>query len=61
MQYDIVTKPVFYSLEKLSIDSVKKMSDHHWFNRTLCGVNGGPGADRSLQRRVPLALARAGR
>jgi mannose-6-phosphate isomerase-like protein (cupin superfamily) len=25
--------------EKISIASVKEMSDHHWFNRTLCAVN----------------------
>ncbi len=37
--YDIVTTPVFAALEKISIASVKKMSDHHWFNRTLCQVN----------------------
>jgi mannose-6-phosphate isomerase-like protein (cupin superfamily) len=37
--YDIVTQPVFQSLEKITIDSVKKMSDHPWFNRTLCEVN----------------------
>lgn len=40
MQYDIVTKPVFEGLEKISIAAVKGMSDHPWFNRTLCGVNG---------------------
>lgn len=40
MQYDIITKPVFEGLEKVRIDAVKKMSDHHWFNRTLCAVNG---------------------
>jgi mannose-6-phosphate isomerase-like protein (cupin superfamily) len=37
--YDIVTKPVFSGLEKISIAAVKRMSDHHWFNRTLCSVN----------------------
>lgn len=37
--YDIVTKPVFGGLEKISIEAVKGMSDHHWFNRTLCSVN----------------------
>ena len=37
--YDIVTKPVFAGLEKIAIASVKQMSDHHWFNRTLCAVN----------------------
>jgi mannose-6-phosphate isomerase-like protein (cupin superfamily) len=40
MEYDIITKPVFGGLEKISIDAVKKMSNHPWFNRTLCGVNG---------------------
>lgn len=38
-KYDIVTQPVFAPLEKVSIEAVKKMSDHHWFNRTLSGVN----------------------
>lgn len=37
--YDIVTKPVFAALEKVSIGAVKQLSDHHWFNRTLCQVN----------------------
>ena len=37
--YDIVTKPVFGGLEKIAIADVKRMSDHHWFNRTLCSVN----------------------
>jgi mannose-6-phosphate isomerase-like protein (cupin superfamily) len=37
--YDIVTKPVFAALEKVSIAAVRQMSDHHWFNRTLCQVN----------------------
>lgn len=37
--YDIVTKPVYAALEKISISAVKRMSDHHWFNRTLCQVN----------------------
>ncbi len=40
MDYDIVTKPVFAGLEKIKIADVKQLSDHHWFNRTLCGVNG---------------------
>lgn len=40
MKYDITTKPVYGGLEKIKIADVKKMSDHHWFNRTLCGVNG---------------------
>ena len=37
--YDIVTAPVFGGLEKVSVAAVKKMSDHPWFNRTLCQVN----------------------
>jgi mannose-6-phosphate isomerase-like protein (cupin superfamily) len=37
--YDIVTEPVFAGLDKISIDAVKKLSDHPWFNRTLCAVN----------------------
>ena len=40
MDYDIVTKPVFGGLAKISIEAVKKLSDHPWFNRTLCAVNG---------------------
>lgn len=38
--YDIVMKPVYQGLEKVSIAETKKMSDHHWFNRTLSEVNG---------------------
>lgn len=37
--YDIVVKPVFQGLEKISVAAVKQLSDHHWFNRTLCQVN----------------------
>jgi len=40
MEYDITTKPVFEGLNKISIEDVKKLSDHPWFNRTLCAVNG---------------------
>ena len=40
MTYDITTKPVFEELTKISIDAAKKLSDHPWFNRTLCAVNG---------------------
>ena len=39
MSYDIVTAPVYAGLQKISVAEVKKLSDHHWFNRTLCGVN----------------------
>src|SRR5687768_10120209 len=37
--YDIVMRPVFGGLDKISIEAVKKLSDHHWFNRTLSAVN----------------------
>jgi mannose-6-phosphate isomerase-like protein (cupin superfamily) len=37
--YDIVMKPVFAGLEKVEVAAVKKLSDHPWFNRTLCEVN----------------------
>jgi mannose-6-phosphate isomerase-like protein (cupin superfamily) len=39
MDYDIKTQPVHAGLEKISIAEDKKLSDHHWFNRTLCSVN----------------------
>jgi mannose-6-phosphate isomerase-like protein (cupin superfamily) len=39
MNYDIDMKPVHGGLEKISIAAAKKLSDHHWFNRTLCNVN----------------------
>jgi mannose-6-phosphate isomerase-like protein (cupin superfamily) len=39
MNYDITLQPVHGGLEKISIAEDKKLSDHHWFNRTLCGVN----------------------
>lgn len=38
-KYDIVTTPVYAALEKISVSAVKQLSDHHWFNRTLCQVN----------------------
>lgn len=38
--YDIQMAPVFAGLEKISIAEAKKLSDHPWFNRTLCKVNG---------------------
>jgi mannose-6-phosphate isomerase-like protein (cupin superfamily) len=37
--YDIVTTPVYQGLETISVANVKKLSDHPWFNRTLCRVN----------------------
>ena len=39
MSYDIDMKPVHAGLEKISIAAAKKLSNHHWFNRTLCTVN----------------------
>ncbi len=39
MDYDITMQPVYKSLDKISIDESKKLSNHHWFNRTLCTVN----------------------
>ena len=39
MSYDIVTTPVYGALEKVAVADVKKLSDHPWFNRTLCQVN----------------------
>ena len=32
-------QPVYAGLDKISIADAKKLSDHYWFNRTLCGVN----------------------
>src|SRR5512140_3617436 len=39
MNYDITLAPVYGPLERLSVADVKRMSDHHWFNRTLCTAN----------------------
>ncbi|MBF0312795.1 MAG: cupin domain-containing protein [Oligoflexia bacterium] len=39
MEYDIKMTPVYGSLEKISIADAKKLSNHPWFNRTLCEVN----------------------
>ena len=38
-QYDIQMAPICNGLEKVRIDDAKKLSDHPWFNRTLCRVN----------------------
>lgn len=38
-KYDITMAPIHKGLEKISIAEAKKLSDHHWFNRTLCTVN----------------------
>ncbi len=39
MNYDITMQPVYGALSKISIEDAKKLSDHPWFNRTLCTVN----------------------
>jgi len=39
MSYDISMQPVYGALEKFSISDAKQLSDHPWFNRTLCTVN----------------------
>ncbi|MBI3505095.1 MAG: cupin domain-containing protein [Proteobacteria bacterium] len=39
MDYDITLKPIHKGLETISIAAAEKMSDHPWFNRTLCSVN----------------------
>ena len=38
-KYDIEMEAVYKPLQKISIQEAKKLSDHHWFNRTLCDVN----------------------
>lgn len=39
MEYDIKMQPVYEGLQKIAISDVKMLSDHPWFNRTLCCVN----------------------
>ncbi|MCA9666419.1 MAG: cupin domain-containing protein [Myxococcales bacterium] len=39
MDYDITMQPIYSALQKFSIAEAKQLSDHHWFNRTLCHVN----------------------
>ena len=39
MSYDITMTPIHEGLEKISIADAKTLSDHPWFNRTLCLVN----------------------
>src|SRR5262245_60362704 len=39
MHYYITMQPVYRGLEKISVGDAKKLSDHPWFNRTLCTVN----------------------
>lgn len=37
--YDIQLKPIYSGLELISVPEASKLSDHHWFNRTLCEIN----------------------
>lgn len=37
--YDITMEPLFAGLEKIDVAQAKTLSDHPWFNRTLCRVN----------------------
>lgn len=39
MEYDIKMAPIHKGLEKITIAGAEKLSDHPWFNRTLCTVN----------------------
>ena len=39
MSYDIQMQPVYAPLEKIAIADATKLSDHPWFNRTLCTAN----------------------
>jgi mannose-6-phosphate isomerase-like protein (cupin superfamily) len=39
VDYDITMQPVYDALTKISIADSKRLSDHPWFNRTLCTVN----------------------
>lgn len=38
--YDITMQPQYAGLERFDVNQAKTLSDHHWFNRTLCAVNG---------------------
>ncbi len=38
-RYDIQMRAQFKGLEKISISEAETLSDHPWFNRTLCQVN----------------------
>lgn len=38
-KYDIKMESIYKGLDKISITESKKLSDHHWFNRTLCTAN----------------------
>ncbi|MEL6340725.1 MAG: cupin domain-containing protein [Myxococcota bacterium] len=38
-KYDIDLKPLYPGLTKIELSQVKKLTDHPWFNRTLCQVN----------------------
>lgn len=38
-RYDIQMAPLFEGLQAIDVESAKQLSDHPWFNRTLCRVN----------------------
>lgn len=38
-RYDIQLGPLHGGLEKIRVADAKQLSDHPWFNRTLCQVN----------------------
>lgn len=44
MSYDIQMQPVYAPLEKIAIADAEKLSDHPWFNRTLCTANDATGS-----------------
>ncbi|MCB1058096.1 MAG: cupin domain-containing protein [Acidobacteria bacterium] len=39
MDYDITLEPSYAPLEPIRIADAEELSDHPWFNRTLCAVN----------------------
>lgn len=39
VDYDITMQPVYEALTRIAIADARKLSDHPWFNRTLCTVN----------------------
>ena len=39
MDYDILMQPIHEGLDVFRVAEDKKLSDHPWFNRTLCRVN----------------------
>ena len=68
--YDITLEPLYAGLQKVDIAEAKRLSDHPWFNRTLCAVNeslarraatllGLPSDDGAVIRHATRALYRA--